>query len=73
MEVNKINHIGPKLLETRLKGLDDLVMLVVARLVGILDLGGQGEAPLLPLCLAGEGLLLPANINTRRVDLVVAP
>jgi hypothetical protein len=37
-----------------------------------MDLGGQRQAPLLPLGLAGESLLLLADVNARRVHLVVA-
>lgn len=72
VEVDQVDAVGAKLLETRLEGLDDLVVLVEARLAGVLDLGREGQAPLLPLGLLGEGLLRLADVDARRVDLVVA-
>ncbi len=66
-----IYTIGPELLQTRVHGLENLLGRVPAQLGGVLDLGGKGQASLRPLGLARESLLLPTDINTGRVDLVV--
>ncbi|QBZ64949.1 hypothetical protein PoMZ_06650, partial [Pyricularia oryzae] len=61
-----------QLLQTRLNPLDNLVCRVHTRLQWIHDLGGHLEALFPPSRLARKGLLLPANISTRRVQLAVA-
>lgn len=72
MQVQEVDTVGAQLLEAGLDAGGDLVGGVVARVGGILDLCGEGEAPLLPAGLAGEGLLLAANVDPGGVDLAVA-
>lgn len=71
MQIHQIDAIRAELLEGRLERLDDLVMLVHPWL-GVVDLGRQREAPLLPFGFPRECLLLLANVDACRVQLVVA-
>lgn len=71
MQVQQVDAVRPQLLEARLDALGHLVGRVVAQAVGVLDLGGQREAPLLPADLASKGLLLAVDVDARRVDLAV--
>lgn len=72
---NKSTHVdavGAELLQARLQRLGHLIGGMGTRLRGVLNLGRQREAPFLPLGLTREGFLLLANIDTRRIDLVIA-
>lgn len=71
-EPSYINTVGPQLAQARLDRLDDLVGRVLARVVGVLDLGGECEPAPLPSGLARERFLAAGDIDARRVDLVVA-
>jgi hypothetical protein len=72
MQIQDIHALGPQLLQTNLGRLQHLVVGILARLVRVLDLGGQGQAAVLPAGLAREGLLLAADVDAGRVDLAVA-
>lgn len=72
VQIQEVDTVCAQLLETGLDAGGDLVGGVVAWVGRILDLCSEGEAPLLPAGLAGEGLLLAADIDTGSVDLTVA-
>lgn len=67
-----IDAVGSQLLETGLDRLNGLLSGIVAMFLGILDLCGQSEAPLLPTNLTSPGLLLAADIDTCCVYLAVS-
>lgn len=66
-----INTVRAKLLQTRFKVLCDGCRLMDAGRHRV-DLGGQRQAALLPAGLARVALLQTADVQTGRVDLVVA-
>ena len=72
MQVQDIHRVRPELLEADVDRLEHLVVHVLARLAGIDNLGGQRQAAVAPAGLARERLLLAADVDARRVDLVVA-
>lgn len=72
MQIQQIHTVCPQLLQAQLHALGHLVRHVITRIGRVLDLGGEGQAALLPSDLAREGLLLDANVDSRRVAFVVA-
>lgn len=71
MEVENINAVRTELLERLVQLLLDHLRLVGSSIVRV-PLGRTGESTLLPLGLAGECLLLAADVDSSGVDLVVA-
>ena len=72
VEVQNINAVGAELGEALVDRREHLVGLVVVGLAGVDDLGGQGQAAVLPAGLARPGLLGAADVDAGRVDLVVS-
>lgn len=72
MQVQQVDTVGAELPEAGLEAGGDLVGGVVTGAGRVLDLCGEGEAPLLPAGVAGEGLLLAADVDAGGVDLGVA-
>lgn len=72
MQIKQVDAVGAQLLQAGLEGFNDLVVCVEAGLIRIDDLGGEGQAPLFPLGLPSEGLLLLAHVDAGGVDLIVA-
>ena len=72
MQIQDIHGLGAQLLQADVQRRQHFVVRVVPGLRGVLDLARQGQAAVLPTSLAREGLLLAADVDACRVDLVVA-
>lgn len=72
MEIQYVHAIRTQLPKTDIHRLEHLVVGVRARLGRVHDLGRQRQAAVPPPGLAREGLLPAADVEARRVDLIVA-
>lgn len=71
MEVENVYTGGAQLPQASIESLCQSVWLVHTRGTGV-DFGGDGETSLFPLGIAGKGLLLPSNVHTSGINLVVS-
>lgn len=72
VKVQNVDAVGVEFLEAGLDRRQHLVGLVLLGLVGVDDLGGERQAAVLPAGVACPSLLGAADVDARRVDLVVA-
>ena len=72
VEVQDVDAVGSELLETRLERRKHIAGLVVLGFARVDNLGGEGQAAVLPAGIAGPGLLGAADVHAGRVDLIVS-